>query len=154
MIELVKMNYRDISYLYYWVNQPEVATYTRAFAKVSRHRHLAWWCKARISRNHLVFIIWLRDRRIGITQLLKHDQYWEFRIKIFEERDRGQGFGRLATIKSIEFAHSILDADEIRLEVHKKNTAAMKLYKSIGFKTSKTSIGNSPFNEMVLRCKS
>jgi RimJ/RimL family protein N-acetyltransferase len=68
-----------------------------------------------------------------MTQLLGYGTGAEFRIRIFENVNRGKGIGKIVAQKTIEIAFTQYSYSRIFLTVHKLNTTAIILYESLGF---------------------
>jgi len=79
-----------------------------------------------VAGDEVVGALWLRVR-----PLRGEVEAYVFDVEI-ESRLRGRGFGR-ATMLAAETAARDLDADVIRLNVFAHNTAAVRLYESLGF---------------------
>jgi RimJ/RimL family protein N-acetyltransferase len=74
---------------------------------------------------------------IGVVYLLDID--WQARsavyaISIYEEKNKGKGIGKLATLKILEHAFNDLNLNRIQLEVLDYNEKAINFYNKIGFK--------------------
>lgn len=73
---------------------------------------------------------------IGITILKNIDMIHrkaEFAIYIGDSSEKGKGYAKEATLKTIDFAFKKLGLNRIYLYVLKKNTTALKLYEKVGF---------------------
>jgi ribosomal protein S18 acetylase RimI-like enzyme len=86
-----------------------------------------------VAQNDVVGALWLRVRALPAEV-----EGYVFDIEI-EARARGRGFGR-ATMLAAEVAARDLGADVIRLNVFADNTAAVRLYESLGYTATAVSL--------------
>ena len=57
----------------------------------------------------------------------------EFAIFIGEEKERGKGYSKEATLKTLKFGFNNLGLQRIYLSVQDNNETAIKLYEKVGF---------------------
>lgn len=67
------------------------------------------------------------------SPIYDHGARAEFHIFLGEESDRGLGYGKAATVAMLRYGFQNLKLTEINLVVRDSNTAAISLYKKIGF---------------------
>jgi ribosomal protein S18 acetylase RimI-like enzyme len=88
--------------------------------------HLHWTVHERVAGDPVVGYLWLRVRTLS-TEV----EAFVFDVEVLEEA-RGRGLGR-ATMQAAEQAARELDASVVRLNVFGHNTAALRLYESLGY---------------------
>lgn len=75
-------------------------------------------------------------RVIGHAQIfLKEKTFLLGRILIWDENNRGKGYGRKTVENLLEYGFSCFDRETAELNVYDWNTGAIECYKKVGFET-------------------
>lgn len=144
-ITLRALTETDIPQTLSWHNQEDIRDlYIGHPFPVNREMEELWYKKI-LTSNYptTVFGIELIQSKklIGLT-FLKNinniNRSAEFAIYIGDTENRGKGFSKEATVKTLEFAFYNLGLNRIYLKVLKRNNIAIKLYEKVGFKTEGT----------------
>lgn len=83
------------------------------------------------------FAILFKGRTVGqvnYNEIDRKDQSVDMDIIIYQEEDRGKGYGPDALLTLCDFLFSEMDVKKCKLEVAVNNEKAIKSYKKIGFK--------------------
>lgn len=123
-----------------WLNDPEVTRYTTTgLFPQTKEKLRAFYQK--ISSDPTAVYFAIADKKthahIGNVKLDKIDwinRRCEFGILIGEKRYWGKGIGKEATRLAVEYAFTKLNLNKVCLSVVETNVAAVKCYRSVGFK--------------------
>ncbi len=89
------------------------------------------------TKDHFLFAITQDEKNIGSIWFAKLEKKQKFIAFIFyigiDENLRGKGFGTTA-MKMVEAEINKIGVNTVRLHVLKNNTAAIKMYKKLGYK--------------------
>ncbi len=120
------------------------------------------WYKKILTSNYPTTVFGIEliqsQKLIGLTFLKNINNIHrsaEFAIYIGDIENRGKGYSKEATHKTLAFAFNNLGLNRVFLKVLKRNTIAIKLYEKVGFKTEGT-LRNSIFknnsfeNELIM----
>lgn len=144
-ITLRALTETDVTQTLSWHNQQDIRDlYIGHPFPVNKEMEELWY-KKMLASNYptTVFGIELIQSKklIGLTFLKNIDNIHrstEFAIYIGDIEDRGKGYSKEATHKSLSFAFYNLGLNRVFLKVLKRNTVAIKLYEKVGFKTEGT----------------
>ena len=120
-----------------WRNDHDIWRYTTfaPTAPVSIEAELKWAQEVIADPAGRRFAILVDDVYVGNVYLTHiEDDEAEFGIFIGNKEYRGRGIARAASTQIIDYARKELKLRTIRLGVSEANIAAMKIYKSLGFK--------------------
>ncbi|GAA4843023.1 GNAT family N-acetyltransferase [Paenibacillus vulneris] len=79
------------------------------------------------------------------------DCYWIVRLMI-DKKHQGKGYGRAALLRAIELIRSLPDCSpDIKISYNPDNTAAEKLYESLGFRKTGEVISHGTHKEVVAK---
>ncbi|WP_028551252.1 GNAT family N-acetyltransferase [Paenibacillus sp. UNC451MF] len=79
------------------------------------------------------------------------DCYWIIRLMI-DKKHQGKGYGRTALIQAIELIRAQPDCSpDLKISYKPENTAAERLYESLGFHKTGEVIGRAPHKEVVAK---
>ncbi|WP_353132664.1 GNAT family N-acetyltransferase [Pseudopedobacter sp.] len=156
-VYLRELNLEDAQTLYKWRNDPKIWKFTkfRPLTEITLETETKWLKKVLSNKNEYRFAICLREneRYIGNIQLINlSDEDAELHLFIGETTLWGKGIGKSAVIKALDFAFDELHLNMVKLEVHKENTNAKKIYHSLGFKQDGKK-DQSPFFWMNLNAR-
>lgn len=122
----------------YWMNDPEVNKFLESGGDYSLEKLYNFLIEVEQS-NILFWAIHLKDsnKHIGNIKIdpinAKH-RYGEYGIMMGDRTEWGKGYAKEASVLVINFCFSEeIDLRKVNLGVHSKNTAAVELYKKIGF---------------------
>jgi RimJ/RimL family protein N-acetyltransferase len=123
-----------------WRNREDIRHHFIKSDIISWEQHLAWWDDYRAKNDDFVLIIEETEklnRPVGQVSLynidLENDEAEYGRLMIGDNEARGKGLARRATELLIAWAFNRLKIKRIYLEVFKKNTTAINLYRRCGF---------------------
>lgn len=120
-----------------WRNMPEIWTYTafKADEEVTLHDELNWVRRVTADLSGRRFAIIVDGVYVGNIYLTNIERgKGEYHIFIGEKGYWGRGVGKEATRQIIDYAREVLKLTRIELGVKGENLAALKLYRSLGFK--------------------
>ena len=129
-----------------WFNDPAVTRYgSRGLKPVYIEDNEKFYNEISESEHNVTFAIINKDNNehIGNISLQKIDwinRICELGITIGEKKEWGKGYGTEATILTIRHGFDKLNLRKIYLCVISEHTAAVKLYKEVGFITEGTLI--------------
>jgi RimJ/RimL family protein N-acetyltransferase len=121
-----------------WMNDPEVNKYLESGGDYTLEK-LDIFLKEVEQSNILFWAIQLKDsnKHIGnikIDPINKKHRYAEYGILLGDRTEWGKGYAEEASNLVINFCFSeVINLRKINLGLHAKNTAALKLYRKIGF---------------------
>src|SRR5688572_11843911 len=135
-VRLSSIRPEDSETLFRWINDPETVRFNAAYKPVHWAGHEEWCRSLGASANKQVFAIRLKDRLIGVVQLIDIDPVHrsaELTIRIGEAADRGCGYGPEAIRLATQFAWRDLNLHRVWLRVFADNARAIAAYKKAGF---------------------
>lgn len=128
----------DSDVLWSWINTRELILYNAPYRPVHQSAHRAWFADVCQRQDLVLFAIRERNsgRLIGVCQLhtihpVHHSA--ELQIRIGDAAWRGKGCGREALGMLLAIGFGDLNLRRIFLRVLADNTAAIRLYQSLGF---------------------
>jgi len=144
-ITLRALTETDIPQTLIWHNQEDIRDlYIGHPFPVNREMEELWYKKI-LTSNYPTTVFGIEliqpKKLIGLT-FLKNinniNRSAEFAIYIGDTENRGKGYSKQATHKTLEFAFSRLGLNRVFLKVLKRNHVAQKLYEKLGFKNEGT----------------
>jgi len=105
--------------------------------------------------NNMTFCILNKKTKepIGDINLIASKEFKSPEISIMLGKHSGKGFGYEASKLLINFAFNELKLKEINLSVYEDNIPAIKLYKKLGFKKTKTRFDEDKRKEYLMKIK-
>jgi RimJ/RimL family protein N-acetyltransferase len=129
----------DFGPLFCWINDVAAARLDFAYRPVDMMAHRQWWDGLGKDPTKVVFAI----RKTADTALIGYVQInginsvhrsAELGIRIGEEKNRGQGYGKEALRLAVDFCWNDLNLNRVQLIVFKHNVRAVGAYKAAGFR--------------------
>jgi RimJ/RimL family protein N-acetyltransferase len=129
----------DFGPLFCWINDVAAARLDFAYRPVDMMTHQHWWDGLGKDPAKVVFAI----RRTADTTIIGYVQITginpvhrsaELGIRIGEEKNRGQGYGKEAIRLAVDFCWNHLNLNRVQLIVFKHNLRAIGAYKAVGFR--------------------
>jgi len=129
----------DFGPLFCWINDVAAARLDFAYRPVDMVAHQQWWDSLCKDQTRVVFAI----RRATEPSIIGYIQInginsvhrsAEIGIRIGEEKNRGQGYGKEALRLAVEFCWNHLNLNRVQLVVFKHNVRAISAYKAVGFR--------------------
>jgi diamine N-acetyltransferase len=143
-VNLRALTLEDAKITWEWRNKEEISNlYSGHPFPVNYELEKAWYEK--VMRSNLpttVFAVEIIENNlselIGLTTLTNINlinRTSDFSILIGDDKHRGKGYSKEATIKTLLFGFNELGLNRIALRVREGNDIALNLYKKIGFET-------------------
>lgn len=128
----------DFGPLFCWINDVAAARLDFAYRPVDMMAHQQWWDGLGKDATRVVFAIrkTMEIPIIGYIQINGINSVHrsaEMGIRIGEEKNRGQGYGKEALHLAVEFCWNHLNLNRVQLIVFKHNLRAIGAYKAVGF---------------------
>jgi len=129
----------DFGPLFCWINDVAAARLDFAYRPVDMVGHQQWWDSLCKDQTRVVFAIrkTIDPSIIGYIQINGINSVHrsaEIGIRIGEENNRGQGYGKEALQLAVEFCWNHLNLNRVQLVVFKHNVRAISAYKAVGFR--------------------
>jgi len=129
----------DFGPLFCWINDVSAARLDFAYRPVDMMAHQQWWDSLGQDQTRVVFAIrkTMEMPIIGYIQINGINSVHrsaEMGIRIGEEKNRGQGYGKEALRLATEFCWNHLNLNRVQLIVFKHNLRAISAYKAVGFR--------------------
>jgi len=129
----------DFGPLFCWINDVSAAGLDFAYRPVDMMAHQQWWDSLGKDQTRVVFAIRKTMempiiRYIQINGINSVHRSAEMGIRIGEEKNRGQGYGKDALRLATEFCWNHLNLNRVQLIVFKHNLRAISAYKAVGFR--------------------
>lgn len=129
----------DFAPLFCWINDVAAAGLDFAYRPVDMMTHRQWWDSLGKDATKVVFAIRKTTEPfiIGYVQINAINSVHrsaELGIRIGEEKNRGQGYGKEALRLAVDFCWNHLNLNRVQLIVFKHNDRAIGAYKAVGFK--------------------
>jgi [ribosomal protein S5]-alanine N-acetyltransferase len=120
-----------------WLNDAEVNKYLEIFT-VQTLPNLISYVKHAVEAKFYFWAITLTDNgkhigNIKIDPINKIHQYGEYGILLGDKSEWGKGYAKEASQVVIDYCFNALDLRKVNLGVVTQNTAAVELYKQLGF---------------------
>lgn len=136
----------DLANLFLWGDDPAIARLNEPYVPKSVQRESDFWLNTMGDDRRVYFAIRARTdpEIIGHVQINAIEPIHRsavLGILVGKPENRGKGYGREAMRLAIDYCWRHLNLTRLTLTVHAGNTAAVRLYESLGFAT-----------EGVLRC--
>lgn len=129
----------DFGPLFCWVNDVAAARLDFSYRPIDMMTHQQWWDSLSKDPSKVVFAIrkTTDPAIIGFVQIIGINPVHrsaELGIRIGEEKNRGQGYGKEALRLAVDFCWNHLNLNRVQLIVFKHNERAVRAYKAVGFK--------------------
>jgi len=129
----------DSAFVFCWINDVASARLDLAYRPVDMMTHQQWWQGLGKDSTKVVFAVRkLTDPVIvgyvQITGINTVHRSAELGIRIGEEKNRGQGYGKEALRLALDFCWNHLNLNRLQLVVFKHNARAIGAYKAVGFR--------------------
>lgn len=129
----------DFGPLFCWVNDVAAAGLDMAYRPVDMMAHQQWWDSLGKDATRVVFAVRKATEPtivgyIQITGINSVHRSAELGIRIGDEKNRGQGYGKEALRLAVDFCWNHLNLNRVQLIVFKHNSRAINAYKAVGFK--------------------
>ncbi len=129
----------DFGPLFCWINDVSAAGLDFAYRPVDMMAHQQWWDSLGKDQTRVVFAIRkaIEPSIIGYIQINGINSVHrsaEIGIRIGEEENRGQGYGKEALRLAVEFCWNHLNLNRVQLVVFKHNVRAIRAYNAVGFR--------------------
>ena len=119
-----------------WRNSPEVAEYFK-IPHISVETHKKWLAGMKTEHpDHIAFLLRSNGQNAGVTyfhSLDRQNARGDWGIYIYPPEFRHRGIGHFALTACINYAQDKLKLEELFLDVMENNSAAVRLYESMGF---------------------
>jgi RimJ/RimL family protein N-acetyltransferase len=137
----------DLGVLAQWRTDPGNRKWFFNPLPVSLSGQAGWYQQLQGSRDRLLFMVELRSSgkpigTIGLDAIDQRNQRAELGNVLIDARERGQGYGREAVNRVVEYGFADLNLRRIFLEVFAHNRAAIRLYQACGFEVEGTLRGH------------
>ena len=144
MIRLAPLEWEHWREYRTWVNDAEIAHLTDRYLPVSEFQHKEFYAKMQSDRSKIFFsILGSKDSFIGVCALKNIDaknRKAEFYICLNGEKNRGKGYGVIATKACLDYAFNTLNLNRVYLYTPEYNKKAIDCYQKVGFKQEGRSI--------------
>lgn len=122
-----------------WRNDPQIGQMLFSVQNITLESHRKWFEKYQTSDKRMEWVIYLKDSNkaigtIGLSEINWDDFTAEYGILIGEKDFWGQGFANEVSHEILRYAILELNLKKVFLNVYKKNSVALKLYATLGFK--------------------
>ncbi len=129
----------DFAPVFCWLNDVAAARLDLAYRPVDMMTHQQWWQGLGKDLTKVVFAIRKTSEPtiigyVQITGINSVHRSAEIGIRIGEEKNRGQGYGKEALRLAVEFCWNHLNLNRVQLIVFKHNDRAVRAYKAVGFR--------------------
>jgi RimJ/RimL family protein N-acetyltransferase len=129
----------DFGPLFCWINDVAAARLDFAYRPVDMMAHQQWWDSLGKDAAKVVFAIRKTTEPViigyvQITGINSVHRSAELGIRIGDEKNRGQGYGKEALRLAVQFCWNHLNLNRVQLIVFKHNHRAIGAYKAAGFK--------------------
>jgi len=131
-----------------WLNDPEVNRYMEVNGNYTFDL-LKSFLEDQEKRNILFWAIHLKDsnKHIGNIKIDPiTNNSGEYGIMIGDKNSWGKGFAKEASLRVINYCFEEINLDEVSLGVVEDNSAAVTLYKKMGFKISEIRHNTGKYN--------
>lgn len=129
----------DFAPVFCWLNDVAAARLDLAYRPVDMMTHQQWWQSLGKDSTKVVFAIRKTTDPtiigyVQITGINSVHRSAEIGIRIGEEGNRGQGYGKEALRLALEFCWNHLNLNRVQLIVFQHNDRAVRAYKAVGFR--------------------
>jgi|HubBroStandDraft_5_1064220.scaffolds.fasta_scaffold298492_2 RimJ/RimL family protein N-acetyltransferase len=129
----------DFGPLFCWANDVATARLDFAYRPVDMMAHRQWWDSLGKDPSKVIFAIrkTIEPSIVGFVQINGINSVHrsaELGIRIGEEKNRGQGYGKEALSLAVDYCWNHLNLNRVQLVVFKHNHRAIGAYKAAGFK--------------------
>lgn len=112
---------------------------------ITKEEHLNWVRNTVNSGKAIQFIIIIKEHNkpigsVYIRDIDKKNKKAEFGIFIGDESEHGKGYGKQASKFMVRYFFEVMKYNILTLRVLNNNTAAIRCYKSVGFKQIESSL--------------
>jgi RimJ/RimL family protein N-acetyltransferase len=136
-----------------WINDPEVNMYLETRGNYTLNL-LRSYIENQYNKEIYFWAIHLKDsnKHIGnikIDPIYIKENSAEYGILIGDKLNWGKGFAKEASLRILNYCFYELQLSKITLGVIEDNTAAVQLYKNLGFKISEVIKGTKVYNHKI-----
>ncbi len=129
----------DFGPIFRWINDVAAARLDFAYRPVDVVAHQQWWDGLSKDQTRVAFAIRKATEPsiigyIQINGINSVHRSAEIGIRIGDEKDRGQGYGKEALQLAVEFCWNHLNLNRVQLIVFKHNCRAISAYRAVGFR--------------------
>lgn len=129
----------DFAAVFCWFNDLAAARLDLAYRPVDMMTHQQWWQGLGKDPSKVVFAIRKTSEPsivgfVQITGIHSVHRSAEIGMRIGEEKNRGQGYGKEALRLALDFCWSHLNLNRVQLTVFKHNARAIGAYRAAGFR--------------------
>jgi diamine N-acetyltransferase len=129
----------DFAAVFCWINDVAAARLDLAYRPIDMMTHQQWWQGLGKDPSKVVFAIRKTSDPaiIGFVQIAGINSVHrsaEMGIRIGEEKNRGQGYGKEVLGLALDYCWSHLNLNRVQLTVFKNNVRAIGAYKAAGFR--------------------
>lgn len=128
-----------------WRNSSQNSIFLKKISYISESKQLCWYMKYLMEEDCYYWEIICSENLIGALSIYNiKDKKGEIgRFMIGDINYRGKGLGYRSFLMAMKIGFTNLELEYLQLDVHEKNTAALKIYKKIGFSV----VGSHIFND-------
>lgn len=134
---LAPLEEKHIELLRTWRNDPTLSRFLRPIAYITAQEEQKWFKHYQEDRTTIFFIVIDRttSRSVGTVALydIEGSKCEIGKIVIGDPSAHGKGLGYNAVCLAIHIAFEKLNIEELRLDVHSDNIAALTIYSRVGF---------------------
>lgn len=149
----------DLEFLREMINDPEMEKNVGGWSfPISRYEQEKWYESQIFNKNNIRYIIEVEGKKIGLVTITDID--WKNRkacngIKIYENKERGKGYGTDTINTIMKYAFEELQLNKLYSVILEYNTASLKLYQKCGWTIDgilreEKFKGNQYINEMAI----
>jgi RimJ/RimL family protein N-acetyltransferase len=129
----------DFGPMFCWANDVAAARLDFAYRPIDMMAHQQWWDALGKDPARVMFAIrkTVEPFLIGYVQITGINTVHrsaEIGIRIGEEKNRGQGYGKEALALAVDYCWNHLNLNRVQLVVFRHNERAIRAYKATGFK--------------------
>jgi RimJ/RimL family protein N-acetyltransferase len=129
----------DFAAVFCWINDVAAARLDLAYRPIDMMTHQQWWQGLGKDPSKVVFAIRKTSDPaiIGFVQIAGINSVHrsaEMGIRIGEEKNRAQGYGKEVLRLALDYCWSRLNLNRVQLTVFKHNVRAIGAYKAAGFR--------------------
>lgn len=136
-VSIRKFQEKDISNKIKWINDSKNNKYLHYDLPLEYEKTLNWFNKNKDRVDRYDAVIEVDGVPVGLIGLLSIDyenSKAEYYITLGEERYKGKGVAKLASIQLLEYAFKELNLNKVYLFTEVENKSAQRLFEKLGFK--------------------
>ena len=136
-VEIRKFQEKDIPNKIKWINDSKNNQYLHYDLPLEYEKTLEWFNRNKDRTDRFDAVIEVDGVSVGIIGLLSIDyknRKAEYYITLGEEKYKGKGIAKLASIKLLDYAFKELNLNKVYLYTEVANKKAQILFERLGFK--------------------